>query len=125
MHVRRAIDEQQGRAFAAACSAVWRPMPCRAGDGDDFIGKTHTAPYAAALWLAINFSYQNPAGVIPRSRSAVATALTIGGGPQDRCRHVAVIQHRVIEMVGDKAALRAVLFSSATTGSQRYPVNCW
>lgn len=40
------------------------------------------SPYAAALWLAINFSYQNPAGVIPRSRNAVATALTIGGGPQ-------------------------------------------
>jgi hypothetical protein len=40
----------------------------------------------AALWLAINFSYQKPAGVIPRSRSAVATALTIGGLSPARAR---------------------------------------
>jgi hypothetical protein len=39
-------------------------------------------PYAAALWLAINFSYQKPAGEMPLSRNAVDTAFTIGGGPQ-------------------------------------------
>ncbi len=80
------------------------------------------SPYAAALWLAINFSYQNPGDP--------AVAQRRGNRVNHRRRaaeidvHVAVVQHRVVEMVGDKAALRQVLFSSATTGNQRYPVSC-
>ncbi len=83
MHPGRTIDEQQSRAFRSrllrglSANALAAPVMATT-----LSLKRILPPYAAALWLAINFSYQKPAGVIPRSRSAVATALTIGGGPQ-------------------------------------------
>lgn len=118
VNITRTVNQQQPGALTRRLLSRLSAYPCAAPVmATTLLLNRIVAPYAAALWLAINFSYQKPAGETPLAQRR-GYRIDHRWRPAQIDIHIAIVEYRVIEMFGHKTALRA---SALRVGNHRQP----